>query len=192
MLPIEDLFACVYVMIDDMVAARIIAIPSRRGPAPACSDAELLAIAEVCHLLGRRSEAAFLAEVARDWAHLFPHLPHQSEANRRIRWLWARLSSCAATWPGRSRPMTASRLTPPRCRPSTLHESGGPDSWTSPDGLHARFGRDAAHAERFFGFRLAIKDGPGRPRRPDLEHRACRRKRARRRQRSAGSRAAAA
>ena len=39
------------------------------------------------HLLGRRSEAGFLAEVARDWAHLFPGLPHQSEANRRIRWL---------------------------------------------------------------------------------------------------------
>lgn len=88
MLPTEDLFVYVYVLIDDLVAARIIAIPRRPGPAPACSDAELLAIAQVRHLLGRRSEAGFLAEVARDWAHLFPHLPHQSEASRRIRWLW--------------------------------------------------------------------------------------------------------
>jgi len=87
MLPTGDLFVYVYVLIDDLVAARIIAIPPRPGPAPACSDAELLAIAQVCHLLGRRSEAGFVAEVARDWAHLFPHLPHQSEANRRIRWL---------------------------------------------------------------------------------------------------------
>jgi len=39
------------------------------------------------HLLGRRSEAGFLAEVARDWGHLFPVVLHQSEANRRIRWL---------------------------------------------------------------------------------------------------------
>lgn len=39
------------------------------------------------HVLGRRSEAGFLAEVARDWGHLFPVVPHQSEANRRIRWL---------------------------------------------------------------------------------------------------------
>jgi hypothetical protein len=46
---------------------------------------ELLAIAEVRHLLGRRSEAGFLAEVARAWGHLFPVLPRQSEANRRTR-----------------------------------------------------------------------------------------------------------
>jgi len=58
--------------------------PGRR-PAPACTDAGLLAIALVQHLLGRRRETGFLAEVARDWAHLFPKLPHQSQANRRIR-----------------------------------------------------------------------------------------------------------
>ena len=40
------------------------------------------------HLLGRRSEAGFLAEMAREWAHLFPVLPHQTEANRRIRRRW--------------------------------------------------------------------------------------------------------
>jgi hypothetical protein len=40
------------------------------------------------HLLGRRSEAGFLAEMARDWAHLFPVLPHQTEASRRIRRRW--------------------------------------------------------------------------------------------------------
>ena len=61
MLPADDLFACVYVLIDDLVAAGIIAIPPRPGPAPACSDAELLAIAQVRHLLGRGSEAGFLA-----------------------------------------------------------------------------------------------------------------------------------
>jgi hypothetical protein len=33
----------------------------------------------------------------------------------------------------------------------------GPDGWAGPNGLHARFGRDAAHAEWFDGFRLAIK-----------------------------------
>ena len=37
----------------------------------------------------------------------------------------------------------------------------GPDGWTGPDGLHARFGRDAAHAEWFYGFRLAIKTDLG-------------------------------
>ena len=32
----------------------------------------------------------------------------------------------------------------------------GPDGWTGPGGLVARFGRDGAHAEWFYGFRLAI------------------------------------
>src|SRR6266568_1522162 len=89
--PTEDLFIYVYVLIDDAITAGAIAIPPRPGPAPACSDSELLAITLVRHLLGRRSEAGFLDEVARDWGHLFPRLPHQSEANRRIRWLWGAL-----------------------------------------------------------------------------------------------------
>src|SRR5687768_3249361 len=89
MLPTEDLFVYVYVLVDDAIAAGEIAIPARPGPAPACSDAELLTIVLVRHLLQRRSEVGFLREVGREWAQLFPHLPHQSEANRRIRWLWA-------------------------------------------------------------------------------------------------------
>jgi hypothetical protein len=75
MLPTEDLFVYVYVLIDDLIASGAVCIPPRPGPAPACSDAGLLAIAVVRHLLGRRSEAGFPAEVARDWAHLFPRLP---------------------------------------------------------------------------------------------------------------------
>ena len=44
MLPAEDLFACVYVLIHDLIIAGLVAIPPRPGPAPGCSDAELLAI----------------------------------------------------------------------------------------------------------------------------------------------------
>ncbi len=62
MLPTEDLFVYVYALIDDLISARIIAIPRRPGPAPACSDAELLAIVQVRHLLGRRSEAGLRGE----------------------------------------------------------------------------------------------------------------------------------
>jgi hypothetical protein len=95
MLPTEDLFVYVYVLVDDAIGSRAVAIAPRPGPAPACTDAELLAIALVRHLLGRRSEAGFLAEVARDWSHLFPRLPHQSQANRRIRWLWGAFGAAA-------------------------------------------------------------------------------------------------
>jgi hypothetical protein len=158
MLPTEDLFVYVYVLIHDLIGAGAIAIPARPGPAPACTDAELLTVAVVRHLLGRRSEAGFLAEVARDWAHLFPRLPHQSEANRRIRWLWGAFEQFRMT--------LAARLPDDDCQQvdtSALpvkHTSRvrGPDQWTGPgNDLAARFGRDAAHAEWFYGFRLAIK-----------------------------------
>ena len=162
MLPTEDLFVYVYVLVDDAISSRAIAIPARPGPAPACSDAELLAIALVRHLLGRRSEAGFLAEVARDWAHLFPVLPHQSEANRRIRWLRGAFEQLRA--------MLAARVPEDDCQQidttalPVKHTSRvrGADGWTGPgNDLAARFGRDAAHAEWFYGFRLAIKTDLG-------------------------------
>jgi len=49
----------VYVLVDDAISSRAVAIAPRPGPAPACTDAELLAVAVVRHLLGRRSEAGF-------------------------------------------------------------------------------------------------------------------------------------
>jgi hypothetical protein len=40
----------------------------------------------------------------------------------------------------------------------------GPDHWTGPgNDLAARYGRDAAHAEWFYGFRLAVKTDLGSP-----------------------------
>jgi hypothetical protein len=117
MLPTEDLFVYVYVLVDDAISSREVAIAPRPGPAPACTDAELLAIALVRHLLGRRSEAGFLAEVARDWAHLFPRLPHQSQANRRIRWLWGAFEQLRA--------MLAARLPADDCQQGRHHRAAG-------------------------------------------------------------------
>jgi hypothetical protein len=162
MLPTEDLFVYVYVLVHDLMAAGYIKVPPRPGPAPAGSDAELLAIAEVRHLLGRRSEAGFLAEVARDWGHLFPHLPHQSEANRRTRWLWGAFEQLRITLAARlpeddCQQVDTSAL--PVKHPSRVR---GSDGWTGPgNDLAARFGRDAAHAEWFCGFRLAVKTDLG-------------------------------
>src|ERR1700759_3482765 len=162
MLPTEELFVYVYVLIDDLILSGAIRIPRRPGPVPACTDAELLAIAAVRHLLGRRSEAGFLAEVARDWGHLFPVLPCQSEANRRTRWLWGAFEQL--------RPILAARLPEDDCQqvdttalpvrhPSRVR---GPDGWTGTgNDLAAGFGRDAAHAEWFYGFRLAARTDLG-------------------------------
>jgi hypothetical protein len=162
MLPTEDLFVYVYVLVHDLMLARAVVVPGRPGPAPACSDAELLAIAVVRHLLGRRSEAGFPAEVARDWGHLFPVLPHQSEANRRTRWLRGAFEQLRAALAGRLPEDDCQQVdtsAPPVKHPSRVR---GPDQWTGPgNDLAARFGRDAAHAEWFYGFRLAAKTDLG-------------------------------
>lgn len=162
MLPTEDLFVYVYVLIDDLITAGAVVIPPRPGPAPACSDAELLAIALVRHLLGRRSEAGFLAEVARDWAHLFPRLPHQSEASRRIRWLWGAFEQLRAALAARLPEDDCQQIDTSALPVKHTSRVRGGDGWTGPgNDLAARFGRDAAHAEWFYGFRLAIKTDLG-------------------------------
>lgn len=156
MLPTEDLFVHVYTLIDDAIGAGDVHIPARPGPRPACSDAELITITLVRHLLGRDSEARFLAEVRTDHGHLFPRLPHQSEVNRRTRWLFGAFEQL--------RTMLADLVVVDDCLQvdttalPVKHASRvrGPDSWTGPAGLRARFGRDAAHAEWFYGFRLAV------------------------------------
>ena len=156
MLPTEDLFVYVYVLVDDAIADRKIVIPVRPGPVPACSDAELLTIALVQHLLQRRSESGFLHEVGRDWAQLFPRLPHQSEANRRIRWLWAAFEQLRAALTAGVPVDDCAQVDTtalPVKHPSRVR---GPDGWVGPHELVARFGRDAAHGEWFYGFRLAV------------------------------------
>ena len=47
MLPTEELFVYVYLLIHDLVLARAVVVPGRPGPVPAGRDAELLAIAVV-------------------------------------------------------------------------------------------------------------------------------------------------
>jgi hypothetical protein len=161
-LPTEELFAHVYALIHDLMLGGAIVVPDRPGPAPACTDAELLAIAIVRHLLARRSEAGFLAEVARDWSHLFPRLPHQSEANRRTRWLWGAFEQIRITLAARlpeddCQQVDTSAL--PVKHPSRVRGPGPVDRPRQRPG--PRFGRDAAHAEWFYGFRLAVRTDLG-------------------------------
>ena len=70
MLATELLFVYIYCLVDDAIKAGTLLIPRRPGPASACTDAELLTIALVRHLLGRRSESGFLAEIRRESDHL--------------------------------------------------------------------------------------------------------------------------
>lgn len=161
MLPLSELFVQVYVMVDDAVGSGVLAIPVRPGPAPACSDAEVLTLALVRHLLGRRSERVFLTEVRQAWSHYFPHVPAQSEFNRRVRWLWGafeqlRQHLVAAVPPDPWQQLDTSALP---VKHVSRHRRA--HHWEGPNGLTAGVGRDAAHGEWFFGFRLAVRTDLG-------------------------------
>src|SRR5215213_2811283 len=87
MLPVVERFVPVYVLVDDALKAGAVEIPPRPGPVPACSDAEVLTVALVRHILGRPSERGFLAEVRREWPGLFPRLRPQRAFTRGARGL---------------------------------------------------------------------------------------------------------
>jgi len=161
MMPLAELFVHVYVLVDDALLAGIVPVPRRPGPQPACSDAEILTIALVRHLLRRPSERAFLAEVRQDWAHYFPRLPVQSEFNRRVRWLWGAFEylrrHVVSQLPEDAWQQLDTTALPVK-HPSRVR---GPDDWHGPGNLHAGFGRDAAHGEWFYGFRLALRTDLG-------------------------------
>ena len=135
--------------------------------------------AQVRRLLGRRSEAAFLAEVARDWATCSRTCRTKARPTAASAGCGAPLSSCAATWPGRSRPMTATRSIPPHCRSSTPHGSADPTPGPGPGGCMPG---SAATPRTLNGSTASA--WPSRPTwapdRPRLEHRPGRRQRARR------------
>lgn len=162
MMPLPDVFVHVYVWIDDALGDGTVPVPPRAGPPPDCSDAEVLTVALVRHLLGRPSERAFLEEVRRDWGDWFPRLPSQSQFNRRVRWLWGafellRQALLAGVPEDPWQQIDTTAL--PVKHPSRVR---GPDQWDGPNGVHAGFGRDAAHAEWFYGFRLAVETDLGR------------------------------
>jgi hypothetical protein len=139
-------------------------VPPRPGPAPTCSDAELVTLALAGEFLERPSERAWRAEVVADWGHLFPRVPVQSEWNRRVRWLWGAFEHLRAFWlrpvpvaPGGWHAVDTAPLPirhPSRVRGPTSCAWGGPA-----DALVPGFGFCSALARWFYGFRLALRTG---------------------------------
>ena len=115
------------------------------------------------HLLGRRSESGFIAEIRRDYPGLFPQPPHQSEVNRRICWLWGAFEQLRAAWAAAVPADPVQQIDTSAIPVRHCSRVRGPDGWTGPgNGLGARFGRGGAHAEWFCGFRLAVRTDLGR------------------------------
>ena len=115
MLPTEDLFVYVYVLIDDLITAGVIAIPPRPGPVPTCSDAELLAVALVRHLLGHRGEPGSWPRSPATGRTCSRSCRTKARRTGGSAGCGARSNYCAARWPHACRRMTASRSIPAPC-----------------------------------------------------------------------------
>jgi Transposase DDE domain len=81
----EDFCTWMYVIVDDLWT-QIAPLFHRPGPAPLCSDSELLAMALIGECRGWDIETELLSHF-RDYRHLFPVQPTQSRFNRRRRQL---------------------------------------------------------------------------------------------------------
>lgn len=153
----EDALILLFCEVDDWCRAH--PVPVRPGPPPRCSDSEVLTLALARVLLLRdRGERHFVRRIRQDYRHLFPHLPAQSEFNRRVRWLWGAFDRLRqhylAQLPGPTECWLAFDTTPlPVKHPSRVRRA---DQWELPDGTRAGFGRCAAKASWFYGFRLAV------------------------------------
>ena len=119
MLPTEELFVYVYVLVHDLMLAGAVVVPGRPGPSPACSDAELLAIAVVRHLLGRAASPGSWPRSAGTGGTCSRRCRARARPTGAPAGCGARSSSCGSRWRPGSPKTTASRSTPAPCRSST-------------------------------------------------------------------------
>ena len=81
MTDLEALVVAAYVFADEYP------VPARGGRRPLVSDAELVALAVAQASIGISSDRQFLGLIGRVLPGWFPHLPDQSQYNRRLRQL---------------------------------------------------------------------------------------------------------
>src|ERR671916_13287 len=93
-LDLDTFLTAVYTVVDDLYRERLAAAwRTRRGPAPALSDSEVLTLA-ICAEWGPwDSERGFWRFARARLRHLFPRLVDQSEFNRRRRSLYPALAA---------------------------------------------------------------------------------------------------
>src|SRR5581483_3941466 len=91
MTDLEALVVAAYVFADDYP------VPGRGGRQPLVSDSELVALAVAQAAIGISSDRQFLGLIERVLPGWFPHLPDQSQYNRRLRGL-VELISIVQQW----------------------------------------------------------------------------------------------
>jgi hypothetical protein len=153
----EDQLMVLFCVVDDWVRGH--PPPARPGRRPACADSEVLTLAVARELFGGPSERRFLRRARREWRHLFPRLPAQSELNRRTRWLQGALEGLrrhlVARLPSATSTLLGADTSPLPVKHRTRVRRGRGAAFDGPGHLSAGFGYCAAKREWFYGFRLA-------------------------------------
>src|SRR5437870_4255243 len=112
MTDLEALVVAAYVFADEYP------VPARCGRRPLVTDAELVALAVAQAAIGISSDRQFLGLIGRVLPGWFPHLPEQSQYNRRLRGLVELISIVQQ----RLAPCGTTLLTPDKARTTTnLH-----------------------------------------------------------------------
>ncbi|MCL2465139.1 MAG: IS982 family transposase [Micrococcales bacterium] len=153
---LDTLVTALYVTVDDLLRAHPEQVPERREGtfAPQISDAELVCLAVMQALLGYHSETRWLRRAHKDFHLMFPHLPHQSGYNKRLRklagtmgWLVGQLARLTQVfddnvWLVDSTPIECARSV------DTVKRSDL-SGW-------AEYGYCASHSRWFWGLRLHL------------------------------------
>jgi hypothetical protein len=150
-----DFCLWMYVVVDDLWH-ELAPFFRRPGPAPVCSDSELLTMALVGECCGWDEETEMLSrwQTHRD---LFPHLPTQSRFNRRRRALMGafnliRQSVLRSLDLARDRQCVIDRLPLPVIQFYLVPTTGGGD-WQA---YEATFGKVSSKKQMIFGYKLHL------------------------------------
>jgi hypothetical protein len=146
MTDLEALVVAAYVFADDYP------VPVRCGRPPLTSDAELVALAVCQAAIGISSERQFLGLVGRVLPGWFPHLPDQSQYNRRLRSL-VELISIVQQWLARWLDTGAARLADGTLLPVANYAGCQKRSGFAG---YARYGYAKSQHRFIFGVRLVL------------------------------------
>ena len=152
----EDLCLWTYVLIDDCLRQWPAAL-RRPGPAPRCSDSELLTMAVVGECCGWATETDLLARW-RAYPSLFPVLPERSRFNRRRRQLAQLLNGVRQTLLAsfdlaRDRQCAIDSLPIPVMRFYWVPHSPATADWSAAE---AAFGFVSSKRQHCFGYKLHL------------------------------------
>ncbi len=153
----EDCCRWMYVVIDDLWQRLPAAYKRRSGPAPACSDSEVLTLALVGECRGWTTETTLLSQWA-EYAHLFPILPERSRFDRRRRQLRHALNAIrqavlAVLDVAQDRQCAIDSLPVPVLQFHLVPSAAGTDSWRA---AGADFGKVPTKKQTIFGYKLHL------------------------------------